>query len=268
MTVFEKNIANSELLIVGHGRSGSQESTILIKRHAKGIKKRNLFKEVRCGFLKLRPFLTEQLLATKSESVYVVPCFAGPGGLTNSTIPEELGLSGSVTKKRNQVIYYSKPVGNHAKIINRMCELVQNTMLISKLPKKDTTIIVIGHGSIHNRQSETNTRAVAKQINHLKLSNKVIAMFLDQAPNLADWSAHCKTTNAIVLSYLFSGGSHETIDIPKLMGFEPTNAKERFINNQPIGPICATGKQLWLCPLISADQIIQEVILERVIEMN
>ena len=268
MTVFKKKIASSELLIVGHGSSKSQESTILIKSHAKAVENKNLFKKVRYGFLKLKPFLTDQLIATKSKSVYVVPCFSGSGSLAKSVVPEKLGLTGTITKKKNQIIYYSQPVGNHPKIANRMCELVENTLYTSKLPKHDTTLIVIGHGSANNPQSERDTRSIAIQLGLLKLSSNVLTLFLDQAPNLLDWSDFCKTTNVIVIGYLFSGGSHETKDIPELMGFSPINTKERFIKNHPIGPIHIAGKQLWLCPLISADQVIEEVILERVIEIN
>jgi sirohydrochlorin cobaltochelatase len=267
MTTFNKYIADSELLIVGHGSSKSEESTILIKNHAKAIKDQNIFKNVRCGFLKLEPFLTEQLNAIKSHLVHVVPCFSGTGSLTKSVVPKKLGLTGTVTLKKNQKIYYSNPVGSHPKIKKRMCELVRNTILESKLAKNDTTLIVIGHGSIHNPQSEIDTRSIADQLATLKLS-KVIPLFLDQTPNLADWSTLCETTNAIVLGYFFSGGSHETTDIPELMGFSPVNTKHRFNKKQPIGPIHTADKQLWLCPLISADQIIEEVIIERVLEMH
>jgi sirohydrochlorin cobaltochelatase len=268
MTTFKKHIADSELLIVGHGSSKSQESTILIKRHAGAIEDKNLFKKVRCGFLKLRPFLTEQLIASESGSVYVVPCFSGTGDLTKSVVPEKLGLTGTITKKKNQIIYYSEPVGNHPQIANRMCELVENTLYTSKSPKDDTTLIVIGHGSVHNSQSEKDTRSIAERIGLLEFSSKVITLFLDQAPNLANWSALCETNNVVVIVYLFSGGSHETKDIPELMGFSPINVKERFIKNHPIGPIYTRGKKLWLCPLISADQIIEKVILQRVIEIH
>ena len=268
MTPFNKYIADSELLIAGHGSSKSEESTILIKSHTKAIKDQNIFKNVRCGFLKLEPLLTEQLNAIKSNVVHIVPCFSGTGSLTKSVLPKKLGLTGIVTVKKNQKIYYSEPVGSHPKITKRMCELARNTILESKLAKNDTTLIVIGHGSIHNPQSEFDTRSIADQLDSLKLSSKVIPLFLDQAPNLANWSTLCETANAIVLGYFFSGGNHETRDIPELMGFSPVNTKDRFTKNQPIGPIHAAGKHLWLCPLISADQIIQEVIIERVLEMH
>jgi len=268
MNTFKKIITGSELVIAGHGRSGSKESTIIIIGHAEAIEDCNLFKKVRHGFLKVKPFLTEQLMATKSNSVFIVPCFASPGSLTKLVIPEKLGLSGPKTNKKNKIIFYTEPVGNHPKILNRICELVKNTLLISNLPKKDTTLIIVGHGSSQNPQSEADTRFIARKVYSLNPSSKVITLFFDQTPNLADWSSYCKTTHAIILSYLFSGGSHEINDIPKLMGFDPISAEIRFTNKQPMGPISVDNKKLWLCPLISADQIIQEVILDRVLEMT
>jgi sirohydrochlorin cobaltochelatase len=268
MTTFETQIADSALLIIGHGRTGSETSTILIKQHTKSIKEKNLFKEVHCGFIKLKPLLTDQLSAIKNDLVYIVPCFAGPGNITKSIIPEKLRLSGAITKNKNQIIRYSEPVGSHPKIIDRMCELALKTFSDSRFPKNDTTLIVIGHGSIHNPQSATYTNHVAEQISLRNISNSVITLFLDQSPNLVDWSIHCQTTNAIILNYLFSGGTHEMEDIPKCMGFKPSTVEERLLNNRPIGPIYSQDKRLWLCPLISADQIISDIIIERVREMN
>ena len=268
MTDLDAKIASSELIIIGHGRSGSESSTLLIKEHARSIREKNLFKKVHCGFLKLSPLLTEQLFAVKNEFVYIVPCFASPGILTKSIIPKKLGLSGPITKNKKQTIYYSEPIGTHPKVIDRMCELAQNTFTISNLPKNDTTLIVVGHGSLNNPQSAIDTRYVAKQISDRNISKTAITLFLDQTPNLSDWTIHCRTSNAIVVNYLFSGGTHETEDVPKYMGIKPTNLEERLFSQQPIGPIYSANKRLWLCPLISADKIIPEIIIQRAKEMN
>ena len=267
MTAFETQIAESALLIVGHGRFGSEASTRLIKEHTKSIKERNLFKEVYCGFLKHSPLLTDQLSIIKSEIIYVVPCFASPGSLTKSIIPRELGLSDHNPKHKKQIVRYGEPVGNHPVIIDRMCELVLNTLNMSKFPKKDTTLIVIGHGSVNNPQSAIDTKFVAEEIQRRNILNTVITLFLDQEPNLMDWAIHSQTTNVIILNFFFSGGSHETEDIPKCLGLEPTKFEERLSNNQPMGTIFSANRRLWFCPLISADQIIPDIIIERVREM-
>jgi len=210
--------------------------------------------------------MTDQLYSIESNAVYVVPCFASPGSLTKSIIPEKLGLTGLITRRGDQTVYLTEPVGNHPKITNRLKELVQNTLQNSKFQAKDTTLIVIGHGSTLNPQSEIDTQNVADQLKSLNCAAKVIALFLDQSPNLADWLENCDTDNVIVASHLFSGGGHESQDVPERLGIDPKLTKERLTNNAPIGPIEAGGKQLWLCPPIGADDIVQDVIIERVIE--
>ena len=108
---------------------------------------------------------------------------------------------------------------------------------------------------------------VSKKLSFLKLSNKVITLFLDQDPNFADWSALCQTANIVVIGYLFSRGNHETKNTPEIIGFSPIRAIERFIENHYIGPIYTAGKQLWLCSLIRTDPIIKEVVVDHVMEI-
>jgi sirohydrochlorin cobaltochelatase len=263
---FEK-FGDAALLIVGHGRSDSLASTALIQGHATAISDRHIFKEVHSGFMKIEPFMEKQLAKIKNETVYIVPCFASPGSLTKTIVPEKLGLAGKVTQRGSRTFYYCEPVGNHPIISQQLCNLVKKTVQGSDVPARDTTIIVVGHGSGQNPQSEIDTRHVADQLDQLALSKSVIALFLDQTPNLADWLSHCTTTNAIIVGYLFSGGSHETVDVPELLGIDPSLTKGRLSNRQPIGPIKIENRQLWLSPPIGADETVQDVIIERALEI-
>jgi sirohydrochlorin cobaltochelatase len=262
-----KKFSDSALLIVGHGRSDSPASTALIQGHAAAISDRHIFKEVHSGFIKLEPFMDAQLAEIKNDTVYIVPCFASPGSLTKTVVPEKLGLAGKVTRRGSQTIYYCEPVGNHPTISQQLCSLVKKTAQISGVPAQETTIIVVGHGSGQNPQSEIDTRHVADQLDQLALSKSVIALFLDQSPNLADWVSHCTTSNVIIVGYLFSGGSHETVDVPELLGIDPRLTKDRLSNNQPIGPIDIKNRQLWLSTPIGADKTVQDVIIERALEI-
>ena len=259
---------DAALLIIGHGRSDLPESTALIQHHARAIADHNIFDNVTAGFLKLEPFAPEQLRAIENKTVFIVPCFASPGSLTKTVIPEVLGLTSEDTQRADQTIYLAEPVGSHSRITKRLKELVQETAQVSRFEADDTTLIIIGHGSTHNPQSEIDTQNVADQLKSLSLASKVIALFLDQSPNLADWLEHCDTKNVVIASHLFSGGGHETQDVPKFLGIDPERTKERLTSKSPIGPIDVHGKQLWLCPPIGADAIVQDVIIERVSELG
>jgi sirohydrochlorin cobaltochelatase len=262
-----EELNDAALLIVGHGRSNSPVSTALIQGHASAISDRHIFKEVYSGFIKLAPFMDAQLAEIENDTVHIVPCFASPGSLTKTAIPERLGLKGNITQRGNQTLYYCEPVGNHPMVTQQICNIVEKTVRTSGVPADDTTIIVVGHGSGQNPQSEIDTRHLADQLDQLALSEKVIALFLDQAPNLTDWLSHCTTTHAIIVGYLFSGGSHETVDVPKLLGINPSLTKDRLANDQAIGPIEIESRQLWLSPPIGADKVVQDVIIERALEI-
>ena len=257
----------SSLLIVGHGRSDSPESTRLIQGHADPIARQNIFNDVQTGFIKRAPFMAEELAKISSDTVYIVPCFASPGSLTKTVIPEELSLSGRQTQRNGQTLKFAEPVGNHPLVGNRFTDLVRSTVQMSASAAMDTTVLVIGHGSTHNPQSEIDTQTVAASLDSLGQA-KSLALFLDQSPNLNDWRDHCDTPNIIVATHLFSGGSHETKDVPELLVIEPDLTQHRLTSANPIGPIEVDGKRLWLCPPIGADPIVQDVILERVRELD
>ena len=97
---------NSELIIIGHGRTNNKESTQLITKHARSIKERGIFSRVRSGFLNIGPYADNQLATATSESIFIVPCFASAGSLTQRVIPQKLGIKGPVTIKGKTKIYY------------------------------------------------------------------------------------------------------------------------------------------------------------------
>lgn len=263
-----EHFRKADLLIVGHGRSDSPGSTQLIQGHAAAIAKQNIFHDVKAGFIKLAPFMSDQLAAMQSHRIYIVPCFASPGTLSKTIIPEELGLSGPVTKRGPQTIYFTEPIGNHLGITERLGELLHETFAVANIQPSATTVLVIGHGSSHNRQSERDTQKIADQLSKSKPDLKTVALFIDQSPNLVDWQEHCSQRNVIIVSHLFSGGDHETIDIPELLGIAPERLKDRLTRAAPIGPIEIHGKQIWLSPPISADDIVQKIIIERAAECS
>ena len=84
---------------------------------AQAIRERGIFREVACCFWKEEPSFRDALLFFNDpeiREVFVVPNFISEGYFTQTVIPRELELDGSLTTRANgQVWKYCEPVGNH-----------------------------------------------------------------------------------------------------------------------------------------------------------
>ncbi|MGB3680882.1 MAG: CbiX/SirB N-terminal domain-containing protein, partial [Rubrobacteraceae bacterium] len=51
--------------------------------------------------------------SVEAENVILIPVFVAEGWHTRETIPEDLGLTGEVTRREDRTIFYGAPVGTH-----------------------------------------------------------------------------------------------------------------------------------------------------------
>jgi len=101
------------LVLLGHGTDLNQNSGGVIYLNADRIRERNLYDLVEVGFLDQDPEIGEVVENVQAENVVLIPVFIAEGWHTRETIPEDLGLSGEVTKRADKTIFYGAPVGTH-----------------------------------------------------------------------------------------------------------------------------------------------------------
>src|SRR5206468_6362224 len=92
--------ANSALLIVGHGSTVNPDSSASTLAHAAEIRRRKVFADVGCAFWKEEPSLLDAIFLFDPEvirEVYVVPNFISEGYFTQTVVPRELELNGTIT---------------------------------------------------------------------------------------------------------------------------------------------------------------------------
>lgn len=101
------------LVLLGHGTDLNKSSGGVIYMNAERIKERGLYDLVEVGFLDQDPQIAEVVESVEAENVVLIPVFIAEGWHTRETIPEDLGLTGEVTRLASKTIFYGAPVGTH-----------------------------------------------------------------------------------------------------------------------------------------------------------
>ena len=125
------------LVLLGHGTDLNKSSGGVIYLNAGRIRERDLYDLVEVGFLDQDPQIDEVVENVEAENVVLIPVFIAEGWHTRETIPEDLGLTGEVTRRGEKTIFYGAPVGTHpsmaplivarAREAERETEIVQST---------------------------------------------------------------------------------------------------------------------------------------------
>ncbi len=101
------------LVLLGHGTAMNKNSSGVIYLNAERIRARGGYDLVVEAFLDQDPEVGEVVGSVEAENVILIPVFIAEGWHTRETIPEDLGLTGEVTRRGDRTIFYGAPVGTH-----------------------------------------------------------------------------------------------------------------------------------------------------------
>ncbi|MEP7215829.1 MAG: CbiX/SirB N-terminal domain-containing protein [Anaerolineaceae bacterium] len=203
----------SALLLVGHGSHLNAESSAPIHAHAKVIRERGLFDEVRTAFWKEEPSLSRALDGCSADDVTVVPVFMSAGYFTNEVIPREMGLNGRVTCVRGRKVRYTAPVGSHPALAT---VIVQRALEAGATPRD--ALAVLGHGTERNRNSQANIYQQTETVRRLGRFAEVLTVFMDQEPAMNELFALTSVPNVVVVPVFIADGWHAAQTIPGELG--------------------------------------------------
>ena len=132
---------DTALIIIGHGTTRNENSNKVVHQNAELLRAQGIFSEVHALFLDEEPKVTGWREKVKARRVVMVPFFASEGWHTLETIPEDLGLEGTVTVfsaqleegqsegapggQGEQTVYYGKPVGTHPAVADVIVQLAE-----------------------------------------------------------------------------------------------------------------------------------------------
>lgn len=241
---------DAALLLVGHGSSRVTTGRVAACRLADALREMGLFAEVQACFWKEAPLLSLDLVA--SPTVYVVPYFSGVGIFTRKLIPEKLGLTGTTSHINGRTIRYSPPVGSHPEIPCLLCRRAHDLCARERLPAADTSLLLIAHGSAKPGGSSGTPERIAQRLRLDAGFGEVVTVYIEQAPNVADWSQLVSRPNVIAAPLLVSEGMHASEDLPPLFGLTSSEG----------GPTAIDGRRVWLMGGIGRDPEVAQIILD------
>ena len=255
---------NSALLIVGHGSTVNPDSSAPSLAQAAAIRERGIFREVECCFWKEEASLRDALLFfddAEIAEVYVVPNFISEGYFTQTVIPRELELAGSLTTRPSgQVWKYCEPVGNHATVTELLLRRAQE--VAPAVLEKETSLLIVAHGTSLNDNSAIAAKREVEKLAALDRYASVQNAYMEEAPLISDWARLTTTPNIVVVPFFISDGLHSYEDIPVLLGIETeksgaASGREIFRQN----PHRLHGRDLYYANAIGTAPEFAEIIL-------
>jgi len=267
---------HSALLIVAHGSTVNPDSSAPTLAHAAEIRRRKIFADVGYAFWKEEPSLRDAIFLFDPESirqVYVVPNFISEGYFTETVVPRELELNGRITKRANgQIWKYCDPIGNHPMMTELL--LKRASEVAPDIPERDTTLLIVAHGTDLNENSAVAAKREAEKIRALGKYAAVLNVYMEEPPLVSDWRKLTKTHHVIVVPFFISDGLHSYEDIPVLLGIavaagvdrgRPGSAPSATARGEIFrrNPYRIGDRNLFYAPSIGTDAGFADIIVEQ-----
>lgn len=115
------------LVLLGHGTAMNKNSSSVIYLNAERIRELGIYDQVVEAFLDQDPEVGEVVNSVEAENVILIPVFVAEGWHTRETIPEDLGLTGEVTRRDDRTIFYGAPVGTHPSMAGLISDRARET---------------------------------------------------------------------------------------------------------------------------------------------
>ncbi|MFL6590779.1 MAG: CbiX/SirB N-terminal domain-containing protein, partial [Chthoniobacterales bacterium] len=198
------------------------------------------------------------------REVYVVPNFISEGYFTRTIIPRELELAGSETVRPDgQVWKYCDPVGNHETMTTHLLERARE--IAPAIPEKETSLLIVGHGTSLNDNSGVAAKEQAEKIRQRDRYAAVLNVYMEEPPLVSDWLSLTTTPNVVVVPFFISDGLHSYEDIPVLLGIEPQGRAAAAPESAEAGPSAHNlhGRSLFYSTAIGTDSRFADVIIEQ-----
>jgi len=249
---------DTALLLAGHGLATHPDGAVPVFRHAETLRNLGRFADVRAGFLRQEPELSETLAELTQPRVYVVPMLASKGYISDTAMAGRLELSGPVTRRtidgRDREIRFCDPVGTHPDIPVLLARRIENLCRGERLAPEATEIVLAGHGTPRTPESAARTRDVAARLTQAagNIAAGVHAFLLEEDPLIDVWAEQTRAPNIVVAPFLMANWYHGSEDLPGRIGLDPDDEDlKRLVHESGIaGPYPVDGRRVWyLSPL-------------------
>ena len=242
------------LVLVGHGSQRHPDSSAPLFAHAERIRERGIFEEVHTAFWKEEPALWDVRHVVEADVAYVVPALTSEGYFADEVFPRELGVGyrESGSSPWQPELRYAEPVGTHESMTDVLADRVEGAI---EGPASEVGVAVVGHGTERNANSAAATERHAAALSERDEYAEVTALFLDEAPFVADVIDHLDADELVVVPFFVADGYHASRDVPDAMG------------HPGIGQTATvSGRTVHYTGAVGTEPSLADVLIERAIE--
>ena len=255
------------LILLGHGAADSIDPLL---KHTEMLAARNLTNRIQFGYWRQEPYIQEILQQVQETHVVLVPFFSSEGYLVDHQIPKALGflennILSRIKHNRGQILYYSRPVGTHPKVI----DLLMNPHLPDEMRPKleETTLILVAHGTKKDPKSSLAIRNHAEIIQSKHCFLQVLVGFIEEEPSIDDCLRATKSPNLWVIPFFMNNGPHVMTDIPISLGFSLTHDEKLQLTRCSVIYRTIQGRKICLFPALGNFSEMSNIIWDRALEI-
>jgi len=226
------------LVLAAHGSNQALAVNAMIRRYAEQIAVLREFNEVAVAFHQGEPAFAEVLDLLAADVVTVVPVMTSAGYYSEQVLPRELAKNRRFADVRLTI---TRPVGTHPEMARLVARRAEELLAEHGLRADETAVALVGHGTERHRKSREATEDLARALQARGIAREVVAVFLDEAPNVGAVFELTKARNILALPFLIGAGYHAERDVPARLGLTevaPTAGEVggRFVvADRPIG---------------------------------
>jgi sirohydrochlorin cobaltochelatase len=230
------------LILVGHGSQISLETGDLVWRQVDRLRALQVVDEVTAAFWKEPPAYSQVLRTVTVPDVTIVPLFTATGFFTSTVIPTEMALSGPFTQQGDRTIRYTQTFGSRDSIAQMVQASIADALRESGAMTNEVAIAILGHATKRDPNSRLAAEQVADQIRQQGIAREVVALYLDDTPDISELYERTTAPVIIAVPYFLALGSHAGIDVPHRIGlaFGQTHATIQ-------------GRTVYYTPVLGAD---------------
>jgi sirohydrochlorin cobaltochelatase len=225
-------MSRKALVLAGHGSHISAETASVVWRYVDRLREMGSADEVTAAFWKEMPSFHTVLDTLEASNITIISMFTAQGYFSETVIPAEMGLTGDITQRDGRTIRYVR-LSSHPALRAIVRRRVTEAVARVNMPADQIAIGIIGHSTRRNASSRRATEAQAAQIRELGVAREVVAVFLDDVPDIPSIYTLTSAPVIIAMPYFLAAGSHTTIDVPRQLGL-PDGVSDAQVNGRRV----------------------------------
>jgi sirohydrochlorin cobaltochelatase len=187
-----------------------------------------LWAEVTAAFWKEQPSFGTVLEGLAAADVTVVPLFSSEGYFSQQVLPAELN------PRPGQKVTITPALGNNHRLAHIVDERLATTFTQHNLRPEQTAVVVVGHGTRRNSQSDNTTEKQAERLRQQNRFGEILTAYLDQPPLVDEVYQATALPNLVVVPFFIAAGMHTQEDIPEALAIDPTPDIIQTVNGRQV----------------------------------